>query len=196
MLVPEFYESEKEFIKIHHKLKLYKCPFCNLTGCLILHGYSRGYDKSGKVPDTIRGHRVFCSNRKNRNGCGRTLCILLSNILKHFTIDAKTLWDFIFCIFNGISRAKGFRKVLYMFSISTTYRLWRILNINQTFIRTILHKVSKPPDNKTNNPIFQTIEHLKNIKKELVCPISSFQHRFQRSFFKYSLPESGLLKNQ
>lgn len=193
MSIPKFYKSENDFEKIHHKLKLYKCPYCNLIGFLILHGYQKGYDKTGKAPDSMRGHRIFCSNRKKRNGCGRTICILLSNILKHFTIDTNILWKFISYIFKGHNKAEGFRKILYMFSISTAYRIWRKFCFNQTFIRTILHKISKPPDNKTCNPILQTIEHLKTIKVELVCPISSFQHRFQSSFFKYKLPESGIL---
>ena len=193
MPIPKYYKSENEFKKIHHKLKLYKCPYCNLIGFLILHGYQKGYDKTGRAPDSMRGHRIFCSNRKKRNGCGRTICILLSSILKHFTIDAGTLWDFINFILKGHNKAEGFRNILYMFSISTAYRLWSIFCFNQSFIRTLLHKISKPPDGKNFNPLLQTIEHLKIIGGELMSPISSFQHRFQSSIFKYKLPEPGIL---
>lgn len=66
MTPPQFYDSEESFKKIHSQLKNVQCPFCNAYGYLILHGYIKGYDENGSICRIIRGHRIYCSNRKNR----------------------------------------------------------------------------------------------------------------------------------
>ncbi|MCK5543067.1 MAG: hypothetical protein KAI40_10275, partial [Desulfobacterales bacterium] len=59
-------------------LKIYACPHCNCCGCLILHGFLYGYDDTDFVR---RGHRIFCSNRNLRSGCGRTFPMLKSRFI-------------------------------------------------------------------------------------------------------------------
>ena len=196
MVIPKYYNTEDDFKKIHQKLKLYMCPFCRLFGYLILHGYLKGYYETGTNQDFLRGHRIFCSNRKKRGGCGKTVSILLANILKNFIITADTLWKFIRRLLEE-NRIAEILKGMPILTKSIGYRLKRLFCVNQTSIRTKLCIISSPPDNKTDNPVIQTIQHLQHSfaasSQQLLCPVSAFQLRFQSSFFKHHLPKSGLL---
>lgn len=193
MSIPKFYKSENDFKKIHHNLKHYKCPFCNLIGYLNLHGYLKGYDFNGNYKDVLRGHRIFCSNRNKRGGCGRTLSILLSLFIKHFILTANTIWNFFINIANGNNKWMSFKKANPRNPApSSAYRLWRRFKANQSYLKTWLITISLPPPYSGNNPNIQTILHLK--KTFSLNPIADFQLKLQSSFFGNPLPVYGLLK--
>ena len=185
MPVLKYYSCEEEFEeKIHHKLKFITCPNCGLISFLILHGFLKGYGGEGlNTKGVKRGHRIFCSNRKKRKGCGKTFSVLLAKLLKGFTFPAKVIWRF----FSGLLEkrpSKGHNR----------YRLNNIFSINQTHIREKLLSITCAPETKNNNPVIQTLQHLKLCFQGSACPITEFQLRFQKPFFKYKLPEYGLLK--
>ena len=194
MKIPRFYESEHNFEQIHTFLKLYKCPFCNLIGFLILHGYLKGYDEKTGTYGIKRGHRIFCSNRKNRKGCGHTFSILMARFLKHIILSANTVWHFLKNILNGMCKRKAMGNIQSIFSESLAYNIWQRFCINQTHIRTNLLRLKKPPAIHTNIPHIQTILHLDESFSYSDCPISSFQLHFQLPFFDIALPKAGILK--
>ncbi|MBN2738172.1 MAG: hypothetical protein JXR70_14405 [Spirochaetales bacterium] len=72
---------------------------------------------------------------------------------------------------------------------STVYYLFRLFEVNLSHIRTCLTRVLKPPDcPDIANPSIQTIVHLMIAAEDNVCPVSWFQHHFQKDF----LPEKVL----
>jgi hypothetical protein len=72
-------------------LKLTPCSHCRQTGALIGHGLLRGYaERSSDV--VVRGRRIFCSNRDQRPGCGRTFSVLLSTVPSGFMVRTLTLF--------------------------------------------------------------------------------------------------------
>lgn len=181
MIVKKFYKTEDEFAAFHARLKLMKCPHCHLCGFLILHGYLYGYSENG--PDTIRrGHRIFCSNRKNRCGCGRTFSVLASHFIKHYMISAHTLWLFLAKIHDGLSIADAFRKSGCHMVMSSAYRLFNTFRFNQPRIRSFLSRRSSPPQLQIKNPLIQTIAHIGSVFK--ISPASAFQYEFQSAFFE------------
>lgn len=195
MSIPGFYESESEFEQIHHRLKHYPCPFCRLIGCLILHGFLFGYNDAdyGCTIKIKRGHRVFCSNRNNRKGCGKTYSILLSHFIKHFLFTARTVWRFFLAIISGICKMKALTGTVA--SLSSPYRLWNRLHANTANIRTCLSRASPPPDTSSTDPEIQTIEHLQVVFVHSENPISAFQLAFQTSFFAVIPPKPGMLRS-
>lgn len=79
---------------------------------------------------------------------------------------------------------KSFFNLNIFCSVSTPYRLFKKLKLNQHIIRENLLKIKPPPENKSDNPVLLTIKHLKetfNAKDQ--CPIQAFQHTFQTSIF-------------
>jgi hypothetical protein len=191
MSIPKYYESEDAFKNIHRHLKQFPCPFCRFIGCLILHGYMRGYDDSQSSVTTKRGHRIFCSNRNRRKGCGKTVSVLLAHCIKHSIFTAHSIWLFFSNALSGMSKRRSMGNVHA--SPSTPYRLWKRLRDNIPNIRTRLSRIAAPPDT-ADVPEIQTLRHLSAVFADPLNPISAFQLLFQDSFFAIESPKSGLLR--
>lgn len=182
-LVKKFYRTPEEFEKIHHSLKQTQCPNCQMEGFLILHGFLRGYDEEGLSKVKVRGRRLYCSNRYNRNGCGGTFSLVVTTILKRFHISGRSLWKYLDGIAQGMSKIEAFRRVGLHMSNTTVYRLYKTLQRCQTEIRTLLLKrCASPPLSHETSPVIQTILHLKTAFTEKLCPVEAFQEHFQRPF--------------
>jgi hypothetical protein len=192
-LIPQYYSSENTFEQIHHELKLFSCPFCHVVGFLILHGFLSGYSDAVSSDRTRRGHRIFCSNRKRRNGCGRTCSIILAHAIKHFVITAHSVWQYLKEVASGACKAKTMKTVNAVSSQSAPYNLWRTLRANVFHIRTSLLKIIEPPCIASPDPEIQTIRHLKAAFSSSANPIIDFQLHFQVSIFACPPPRSGLL---
>lgn len=178
-----FYRSEEEFNAFHERLKLFACPYCNMRGFLILNGCIYGYTEDASSNMVKRGHRIFCSNRKKRQGCGRSFSMLKSGFIKHFIISAVTVWIFLSSIKQGLSLIKAFRKTGSSMGETAAYRILKRFRNSQARIRTFLTGAKDPPGLKhVKDPVIRTIIHLKSLFPQSPCPVSEFQHCFQTSF--------------
>lgn len=172
------YTTEEEFKTFHSALKHMLCPHCRQRGYLILHGFVYGY---GDTDRARRGHRIFCSNRNQRSGCGKTFCLLKTLFIRQFMISARALSAFLDCLCQGLCPAKAGRILEPQMSKTSIYRIYHRFRNSQSRIRTLLKQVKDPPDIPgTNDPVVQTIFHLKSVFKG--CFVSQFQHFFQVSF--------------
>ena len=177
---PKFYKNEPNFKKFHYQIKLIACPHCQKTGCLILHGYLHGYDEKNSHQKIIRGHRIFCSNRNHRPGCGGTFSVLSSNMLKNFSITTQSCWDFLNNILKGLNKFAAFSLLKLPFSTSSIYRLYQRINLCQPHLRTLLlNKTPSPVNVPSRNPLIKTILHIKSAFKYNPDPLSAFQSHFQ-----------------
>ncbi len=188
LLIPEFYSTEDEFKQFYANIKLLLCPHCRRVGSLILHGYLYGYAPEGilgcEETDLVqRGRRIFCSNRNNRFGCGKTFSLLLAGCIRNFMVFAKLLSGFLEKIQQGFCPAEAARKVGLEMSTTTIYRLYKKFRLNQSRIRSYLLRLKAPPPLcDTDDPVIQTIFHLTSVFK--TCAVSQFQHCFQTSFLQ------------
>jgi len=177
-----YYESEDEFEVFHQKLKLAPCPVCKKVGMLILNGKFFGYCEHSDNKE-MRGHRMLCSGKGNRKGCGKSFCALLSSFIRSFSTSANTLWHLLLCMLQGYSKAQTIRSHDFSCSNSNIYRLSGILQRGQSRIRALLSRYFPTPDSSdSNNPAIKTALHLKHAFSGCKCPISAFQHYFQASF--------------
>ena len=156
------------------------CPFCNMVGKLIFHGYLRGYSEcsSEKV---IRGHRIFCNNRKKSKGCGRTFSLLLLRFIRGCIIGSRTVTDVIKRLLDGETPAV-IARYLPFFSSGYIYRFISGLRRRQSFLRGLLLKLCPPFDCKTKDPLLQTMNHLFEAFSCSCNPVRDFQSCFQVSF--------------
>lgn len=178
--LPRFYQTESDFKTIHHQLKLTPCPHCDQVGTLNLHGFLIGYDINGHH-GLKRGHRIYCSNRGRRPGCGKTFSIHLFTLLKNFIISSDLIWKFIHNIFKGLNTFQAFDSLKSKFKTSTAYRLLNTIKINQSRIRTqIFIKRSKPK--YSPSPLTETIQHLRDVLTHHKNPVASYQIAFQTPF--------------
>lgn len=178
-----FYKRTVDFLAFYRQIKLTQCPHCQRTGTLILHGFLRGYDEKSSNKKIIRGHRVFCSNRNRRQGCGRTFSVLAAHILKNLTITTQSIWDFLKNILRGMNTFSAFNMLRYSFSVTSGYRLYKKIYQSQNILRTCLLNKSPPPVNvSSQNPLIKTILHLKAAFARNINPIAAYQAHFQSSF--------------
>ena len=179
-----FYWDEQGFLAIYEKLKATACPHCKATGLLVLHGFLRGYDESSPREKTVRARRIFCSNRNNRQGCGRTFSVWIADKIRRLSLSAGGLWTFLQSVVaDGISAA--IRRVDCHLSDRQMQRIWKRFDLGQSQIRTELWQLCNPPElpaKPPQSPAAEVLAHLQAAFPHADCPIAAFQHA-QRMFF-------------
>ena len=160
------------------RAKLIACPHCGRVGDLNLHGPATGYAECGSER-LARGHRLFCSNRGRRRGCGRTISVLLSDSLHCRVVRTGTLWHFLLAVAAGITRKAAWEATgAQVLSLRSGYRLFHRFARAGPAIRTRLLSLRPPPRSTSPSPLVQLTEHLK-LALPGDDPLSAFQHHFQ-----------------
>lgn len=179
-----FYWDEEDFLAICEKLKVTACPHCQAMGRLVRHGFLRGYDESSPREKTVRAQRIFCSNRNNRQGCGRTFSVWLADRIRRLSLSAGRLWMFLQAVVaDGISAA--IRRVDCHLSDRQMQRLWKRFDLGQSLIRTALWQQGPPPEppaKSAQTPAAEVLAHLEAAFPDADCPIAAFQLTM-RTFF-------------
>jgi hypothetical protein len=181
-----FYRSEEEWIAIAERLKQTACPHCKMVGMLNRHGTIYGFDDSNPQR-TLRGRRIFCSNRHRRRGCGHTFSIWIANKIRRLSLTSRTLWTFLQHAVAG-SIAAAIRATNCHRSDRTFRHIWKRFDRGQSSIRTALLGLGRgpPPEvpaEHTRRPeAAQVLAHLQSAFPHVDCPIAAFQHA-TRSFF-------------
>lgn len=174
--------SEEEFEAVHARLKTTACPHCRRVGNLIRHGYLRGYDEKHPREKTVRAWRIFCSNRRQATGCGRTFSVWMADKIKRLLLTADALWAFLKQAALTGNRFQAFRNLKSGLSDSAPYRIWKRFGEAQSAIRTALRRLCKPPEVASEEPAEHTLAHLEAAFADQSCPIAAFQVRLQVSF--------------
>jgi hypothetical protein len=185
-----FCRGDDEWNAIAERLKLTPCPHCRKVGALIRHGYAYGFDETSPRHKTVRGRRIFCSDRNRRHGCGLTFCVWLVDKIRRLSLTTRALWTFLQLAVAGtvgalaaairVADAEGCR------SDRTWQRLWNRFLLGQSKIRTALLDRCSPPESPTKDARWpaaaQVLAHLKAAFPGDDCPIAAFQQA-TRSFF-------------
>jgi hypothetical protein len=88
------------------QLDLVRCPHCERTHQLVSHGYI--YKKQGMgVELEAVGKRVFCSNRSDHTGCGRTVQLYMDATVRYLHHAGSAVVAFLLSLAagTGIQRA-------------------------------------------------------------------------------------------
>lgn len=146
------------------------------------HSRSLGNDPSATDGQTCRGQRVFCSNRGQRGGCGRTFCFFLAEVLPRHTLTASLVWPWLVKLLAELSFKAAVEKLRLPFALETMYRLRRRLCRRLDSLRTRLCREQTPPVSVQTDPLQQTVEHLQLVFPRSACPPADFQLQFQQPF--------------
>lgn len=181
-----FFRSDEEWSAIAERIKGTPCPHCKAVGSLNRHGFLRGFDESSPRQKTVCARRVFCSNRNNRSGCGRTFSVWAADKIQRLSLTASALWRFLQCaVANGILAAS--RALNCLLNDRTLQRIWRRFDRGQSKIRTALCGRCPPPAPSRpakpgRLPAAQVLAHIQAAFPDADCPIAAFQHTM-RAFF-------------
>ena len=141
-----------------------------------------GNDPVQASGESFRGQRVFCSNRGQRGGCGRTFSLVLADVLPRHTMTASLLWPWLLKVLAGFSCKAAADQLRLPFALETVYRLRRGLRQGLAAVRTRLCREQLPPVSTHVDPLRQTVEHLQAVFPGSPCPSADFQLHFQRPF--------------
>lgn len=144
------------------------------------HSILYGNDAEQSDGRCQRGQRVFCSNRGQRGGCGETFSVFLAQVLPRHTINAKLLWKVLSAWLAGASLKASHEEVRLPLALETLYHLVQRLRERLDKIRACLYRRSQAPDSSQEDPLLQTVEHLREVFLDALCPVSEFQLAFQR----------------
>lgn len=184
MNIPRFFKDDEHREQFLANLKLIECPHCEKTNFLICNGRLKGNDPDGQGCEQIkRGQRIFCSNRRSRQGCGRSFSVLEPTVLPNRSIDTAALTILLTavltcagCIYRAFNQCTAWR-----FSLSSAYRVWHEVDRWQTHLRQRLCQCTGPPRCSSAEPRLQLLAHLQSTF-QTDDPIRSFQAHFQTPF--------------
>ena len=160
------------------RAKLIACPHCGRVGDLNLHGPFTGYAEHGS-DRLARGHRLFCSDRGRRSGCGRTVSVMFCDVLRSRVVRTGTLWRFLLAIATGISCKAAWEATgAHVLSLRSGYRLFHRFARAGPAVRTRLLSLRPPPPSTSPLPLVQLTEHLL-LALPGRDPLAAFQHHFQ-----------------
>lgn len=146
------------------------------------HSVLRGNDPDQPGGQSLRGQRVFCSNRGTRGGCGRTFSLLLADVLPRHTFTASRVWSWLVELLAGLSAKAAAEKLRLPFALESVYCLGRKLRRRLDGLRSRLSREQPPPASDQVDPLLHTVEHLRSVFAGEVCPPATFQLRFQHPF--------------
>jgi hypothetical protein len=177
-----FYRDEAEWIAIAERLKVTACPHCHVVGNLIRHGALQGFDESRRI--VLRAHRVYCSPRNRRRGCGRTVSVWLADKIQRLKVTTRRLWNFIQMAVTGTIEA-AIRALQSRLSDRTWQRIWARFTAAQSNLRTALANrspIPDPPPKPSRRPEALVLAHLQSAFPNAECPITAFHHTIQTFF--------------
>lgn len=125
---------------------------------------------------------MWCSNRGQRGGCGRSFCVFIAQVLPRHTFRAGGLWGWLLQLLAGLSLKAAAEKLGLPFALETFYQLRRKLRRGLDRLRTWLCRKQPPPQSGQADPLLQTVAHLKSAFPESPCPPAQFQLHFQSPF--------------
>lgn len=179
-VLPRFYRDEREFARVHARLKVLPCPECSRRGTLILNGMACGYCAGSSSRRHIRGHRVLCSRRRRApKGCGKSFVLLCCSFLPRLQYRASTLWTFLRGLAEGRRVVDAFSLTGLYRSLRTVYRLLGRVRRSLPSIRTLLVRYWGPPPSAAvaGDEITQTFSHIHASAEPPACPLAQLQQR-------------------
>ena len=163
-------------------LKQERCPFCGCAESLNRHSFLYGNDPVTPDGQILRGQRVFCSDRGQRGGCGRTFSVFLAPIFPRHTVSAPLLWPLLVQMLSGQSIKACAEALRLPFGLETLYHLLGRLRRRLDVVRSCLCRRQTAPASGQLTPLGQTVEHLQAVFGGASCPPADYQTHFGTAF--------------
>lgn len=142
----------------------------------------RGNDAAGVNSQLVRGQRVFCSDRGQRGGCGKTFPLFLESVLPRHTFTAEQVWALLLVLLRGMSVKAAAESLRLPFSLEGTYGLIRRVRRRLSEVRSLLSREQPAPVSGQTDPLRQTLEHLLCVFPQQGCALAAYQRHFQQAF--------------
>lgn len=175
----KYVKDQESYASYSLHLKQIACPYCYQVGFLNRHGFLKGY---GEKYDEkmIRGYRIFCCNRDQRLGCGKTHSVLLSAHLWRHSIKSSEVTMFLNRLLVGQSLEAAWFCSAKKRCLETGRAIWRRFSRTHLGIRSkIFGKENRSSQKEPRLVTWEaTLERFRSSD-----PIGDYQLYFQQAFF-------------
>jgi hypothetical protein len=120
------------------QLDLAQCAHCERSRQLVSHGFIRK-KRVGANPEAV-GKRVFCSNRNQRTGCGRTMQLYLDATVRHLHHGGATVVAFVLALMAGMSIEAAYTGITGAGTARNAYRWLARLCAQLPCYRSLSHR--------------------------------------------------------
>jgi hypothetical protein len=142
----------------------------------------RGNDPAVVNGQLARGQRVFCSDRGQRGGCGKTFPLFFAGTLPRHTFTATLLWALLVKLLGGTTIKAATETLRLPFSLEAIYGILRRLRYRLDVVRSFLCRERPSPVSTRTDPLLQTLEHLQTLFPQAACALMGYQRHFQQPF--------------
>lgn len=133
-----YYPSLDAIHQQTQQLELEQCPHCQQTQQLVSHGFIR--KKRVRAHPQAVGKRVFCSNRHQRTGCGRTMQLYLDSTLRHLHHAGSAVVAFVLLLLAGIPIVMAYTQTTGANTPRHAYRWLNRLDQQMSTYRSLSHQ--------------------------------------------------------
>lgn len=101
---PSLHAIEQQTMQLEHA----QCAHCKQSQQLVSHGFIRKKQTGGE-PAAV-GKRVFCSNRNQRTGCGRTMQLYLDSTVRYLHHAGSRVVALVLSLIAGMTIEQAYRR--------------------------------------------------------------------------------------
>lgn len=120
------------------QLDLAQCAHCQRSRQLVSHGFIRK-KRVGAEPEAV-GKRVFCSNRNQRTGCGRTMQLYLDATVRYLHHGSATVVALVLSLMAGMSIERAYTGITGAGTARNAYRWLARLSAQLPCYRSLSHR--------------------------------------------------------
>lgn len=160
-----------------------KCPHCSKTRQLISHGRLYRYRRGTTGQPVVVGKRVFCSNRYQHTGCGRTIRFYLAQVIPAVRYRTSEVFRFVSALLLGTAVDEAYSSATGQPDARQGWRWLKGLVLNLATFRCWLAKAGIEPTTWTlrrSRRLQLLLPALSALFALLpVCPCAHFQYQQQ-----------------
>lgn len=85
------------------------------------HSLLKGNDPTKAAEGMVRSQRIYCANRGQRGGCGRSFSVFFADILPRHTLSTSFLWQLLSALLSGSSIRTVFYETKPFVALESIY---------------------------------------------------------------------------
>ncbi len=120
------------------QLEYAQCKHCQQTQNLVSHGYIRK-KQVGAEPQAV-GKRVYCSNRRHRTGCGRTMQLYLDSTIRYLHHTGCSVVALVQLLMAGMTIQHAYHQATGTVTPRNAYRWLYRLHMRASVYRSLPHR--------------------------------------------------------
>ncbi len=180
--MPLFFSSLSDIERYTPTLYYKPCQHCKQTKHLLSHGYVRK-----KTCHQPIAKRIFCSNRHQHKGCGRTIQLYVDSVIPAFHYDGVAIIAFLIAFIQGMPITQAYQSATHAASARNAFRwlhktMFRLSDFRSLF--PVLPQAQRYPDSIRRSLLHSTFNALSERFGTSLC--SAYQLELQQPFLSIS----------